>query len=79
MIEYVTNRSLEGPSGKGRIKIIKLKEESLASVEYVCPMCGFEEKKKKEWKRPFSIRCDNCNHLIRVPKLRTEIKKMRRS
>lgn len=80
MIEYITNRTLKNKDGKftGRIKIIKLKEEELARVEYVCPECLYEEKIRKKWKRPFSIRCSKCNILIRVPSLRYEIKKMRK-
>jgi transcription elongation factor Elf1 len=80
MIEYVTNRLLANSRGeiKGKIKILKLKEEKLAKVEYVCPECLHEEKINCEWKKPFSIRCSKCNFLIKVPSLRYEIKKMRK-
>jgi DNA-directed RNA polymerase subunit RPC12/RpoP len=81
MIEYATNRLLKNSSGKitGKIRILKLKEEELAKVEYVCPECKNEEKINCEWKKPFSIRCSKCNFLIKVPSLRYEIKKMRKS
>jgi ssDNA-binding Zn-finger/Zn-ribbon topoisomerase 1 len=79
-IEYITTRNLENSSGKitGKIRIIKNKGESKANVEYICPECNFTENKKEVWKKPFSIRCSKCGYLIKVPSLRTEIKKMRK-
>ena len=68
MLEYATNRDLTDKTGKvkGKIRIVKLKEDPLALVEYTCPECGFSEKKKVEWKKPFSIRCSKCNFLITI-------------
>jgi ssDNA-binding Zn-finger/Zn-ribbon topoisomerase 1 len=80
VLEYITTRTLENSKGevKGKIRILKMKEELKASVEYTCPECNFSEKRKELWKKPFSIRCSRCNFLIKVPSLRAEIKKKRK-
>lgn len=80
VVEYVTTRNLQNHSGqiKGKIKIIKNKEESEASIEYTCPECNFTENKKEIWKKPFSIRCSKCGYMIKVSSLKTEIKKARK-
>jgi len=76
-IRYITTRELKNSEGKvtGRIRVLVLKDSSDAVVSYTCPECGFSEKLMKEWKRPFSVKCSNCGHLIRVPRLKDEIKK----
>ncbi len=79
-IEYITTRILKNSLGqeKGRIRVLKLKEEPEAQVDYTCPECLHTESKKLIWKKPFSLRCSKCNYLIRVTNLRTEIKKKRK-
>lgn len=79
-IEYITTRNLENSSGqiKGKIKIIKTKEEPEATIEYTCPECGFTETKKDVWKKPFSIKCSKCGFLIKVSSLKSAIKKERK-
>ncbi len=67
-----TNRNLEN---NGKIRVLVLKGESDAWVEYICPKCGHYGYTKKTWKRPFSIKCENCGKLIRVQKMRTLNKK----
>ena len=67
-----TNRKLEN---NGKIRILVLKGEPDAYVEYICPKCGHYCYTKKTWKRPFSIKCENCGKLIRVPRMKTLIKK----
>lgn len=84
MLEYVTTRELEGRI-KGRIRILKLKGEGEAEVEYTCPSCGHTEKLRKEWKEPFVngsginqfflLNCGKCGFTIKLLKLRKEIKK----
>lgn len=81
-IEYITTRNIEN---KGKIRIVKLKEEKDAQVEYVCPACGHAENRREAWAEPFVngtginqyflIVCKNCNHKIKISKLRKEIKK----
>ena len=79
-VSYVTTRSLENSKGevKGRIRIIVYKGENEANIEYTCPECGFSEKKKEIWKKPFRTKCSNCGYSIKVTSLRAEIKRMRR-
>jgi ssDNA-binding Zn-finger/Zn-ribbon topoisomerase 1 len=84
MIEYTTIRALEGKT-KGRIRIIKLKEEKDAEVEFTCPECGFTEKRRVEWKEPFVngsginqfflLECSKCGKQTKISKLRKEVKK----
>ena len=69
---YHTNRSLENG---GRIRVLVLKGDNLAKVEYICPKCKHYAYTEKEWKRNFSVKCKNCGFLIRVPRLRNLIKK----
>ncbi|HDI02682.1 MAG TPA: hypothetical protein ENF95_00940 [Candidatus Aenigmarchaeota archaeon] len=73
---YHTWRDLEDESGekKGEIRVLVL-EDNVARVEYQCPKCGHVGYEEKPWKRPFSVKCEECGHLIRVPKLRDQIKK----
>lgn len=83
-LEYITTRILK-EKVIGKIRIIKLKEEVEGNVEYTCPNCGYGEKKKIEWKEPFvqgkgisqtfNLNCNKCNFLIKITKLKKEIKK----
>ena len=72
---YHTNRILRDEKGreKGRIRV--LVHTSIAMVEYKCPACGYEGYQEKQWKRPFSVKCEKCGHLIRVPRMRDEFKR----
>ena len=73
---YITNRTISGKSGKqGNIAIRVPKESDTADVRYRCPECQHSELTKQEWKRPFSVKCSKCGLLIRVPRLKDEIKK----
>jgi len=83
-IEYITTRDLEGKSA-GKIRILKLGEESQAMVEYTCPECSFSEKTKQDWKEPFvqgtgtkqtfHLNCKKCGFEIKLLKLKKEVKK----
>jgi len=74
--EYHTWREVEDKKGKvsGEIRVLVLKDK-VARVEYKCPECGHEAFEEKPWKRPFNVNCSKCSCLIRVPKLRDQIKK----
>ncbi|MCD6402919.1 MAG: hypothetical protein J7K98_01160 [Candidatus Aenigmarchaeota archaeon] len=76
-IRYITTRDLKNSKGEvtGKIRVLVLKDSDEAMVSYTCPECGYTEKTTKKWKRPFSVRCSNCGYLIRVPRLKNEIKK----
>ena len=73
---YHTWRDIENDKGEkiGEIRVLVL-EDGVARVEYQCPKCGHIGYDEKPWKRPFSVKCEECGHTIRVPKLRDQIKK----
>ncbi|MBI2584239.1 MAG: hypothetical protein HYW25_06215 [Candidatus Aenigmarchaeota archaeon] len=71
--EYHTQRSIEG--GKGRIRVLALKEDMIARVEYICPHCGKYGYNEEPWKRPFSVDCKNCGKKISVPKMKQQFKR----
>jgi peptide subunit release factor 1 (eRF1) len=75
--KYITNRTLANDKGeiKGRIKIFVPIDSDTAQVEYVCPQCENSEKTTKPWTRPFSVKCSKCGFLIKVPRMKDEIKK----
>ncbi len=87
MIEYITTRTLENSKGeaKGKVRILKLKEEENAKIEFKCPECGYDGKWDEKWGEPFVqgsginqkfiIKCKNCNFSIKISKLKKEIKK----
>lgn len=87
MIEYITTRTLENSKGeiKGRVRILKLKEEEEGNVEFKCPECGYEGSWKEKWEEPFlkgsginqtfNLKCKNCNFSIKISKLKKDIKK----
>ncbi len=74
---YITNRVLLSKAGeeKGNIGVLVPNESSIAKVKYTCPECGHKEMTESEWKRPFSIKCSSCGFLMRLPKLKDEVKK----
>ena len=78
MYKYVTNRTIENSSGKitGKIRVIvKNDSADTANVDYVCPECGKSEHVDQTWQRPFSVKCSGCGFLMKVVKLKDEIKK----
>jgi len=77
---YITNRTLFNDTGQetGRIAVLVRNDSSNADVKYTCPECGFSEQTQKPWKRPFSVKCGKCGFLIRLPKLRDEMKREKR-
>jgi DNA-directed RNA polymerase subunit RPC12/RpoP len=86
-IEFITTRELENKSGelKGKVRIIKLKEEDKAMVDFTCPDCGHSEKKEELWQEPFvtgsgankkmNVVCRGCGKRITVLKLKKEVAK----
>ena len=86
-LEYITTRELGNSSGKitGKIKILKLKEESEADIGLTCPECNNSEKRNEAWTDPFvtgtgankkfSLQCGKCGFNIKVMKLKKEAKK----
>jgi len=86
-LEFITTRELVDKAGvvKGKVKLMKLVEEPDAVVEYVCPMCGFSEKRKIAWAEPFvtgtgankkfCVTCDKCGFQMKFLKLKKEAAK----
>lgn len=74
---YHTNRSSKNKKGQttGKIRVLVLKNESIARVEYICPECSYYAYCEQEWKRPFSVKCAKCNYKISVPKMKGEAKR----
>ncbi len=75
--KYITNRTLFNDAGekKGNIAVLVRKDSDDADVKYRCPECGFSEQTKKPWKKPFSVKCEKCGLLIRLSKLKDDIKR----
>lgn len=75
--KYVTNRSVKNKSGeeKGKIRILVKTGSDTAEVDYVCPECVNSEHTETPWRRPFSVKCSKCGFLLRIPKLKDEIKR----
>ena len=86
-LEYITMREISNKEGevKGKIRILKMKEDSHAQVELTCPACGFSEKRKENWAEPFTsgerskqsfmVKCSKCNFVVKMLKLKKEAAK----
>ncbi len=74
---FVCNRKVENKEKEltGSVKAYVPKEENMVYIEYVCAECGFSEKMKQEWKRPFNVKCSKCGFLMRIPKLKDQVKR----
>jgi len=89
-LEYITNREISNNEGevKGKIKIMKMREDDSAQIEFACPGCGFLEKRKEKWGEPFttgtgskqffSIKCGKCNLVTKLLKLKKEAAKKKK-
>ena len=75
--KYITNRTLKNNTGqeKGKIRVLVRADSDTAEVDYVCPECSFGEHVEQEWKRPFSVKCSKCGFIIKIAKLKDEMKK----
>ena len=62
--------TLRGLENGGRIRVLVIRGETMAVVEYICPKCGHYGSEEKLWKRPFSVKCEKCDITIKVPKLK---------
>jgi predicted RNA-binding Zn-ribbon protein involved in translation (DUF1610 family) len=74
---FVSNRILKNSEGeeKGKIMVIVRTGSDIAETDYECPECGFKEHVEPEWKRPFSVSCSKCGFVMRLPKLKDEMKR----
>lgn len=69
---YITKRVLKNKAeeDKGSIIVAVKTGTEEADVKYDCPECGHKATTIKPWKRPFSMKCDKCGFLMRLPKLK---------
>jgi len=73
MFKYVTNRTLASKDGRedaGRVKVFVKNDSDMLEGEYKCPECGNEGKINQDFKRPIKVRCEKCEHLMKLPKLK---------
>ena len=85
-LEFITTRGLENKNGgmKGKIRILKVKEEAEANVELTCPECGNDEKRREVWTEPFvtgtginrkfNLQCGKCGFKIKMLRLKKAAK-----
>jgi RNase P subunit RPR2 len=78
---FISNRILKNSRGeeKGRMAVRVKAGSDMAEVIYTCPECGHSERTEQPWKRPFSVKCSKCGSLMRLPKLKDEIKKEKKA
>lgn len=86
-LEYISTRELSDSSSKqkGKLRILKMREEDEAQVELMCPKCGSNEKRKEKWAEPFTtgegakqkfnVKCNKCDFSVKLLKLKKEVKK----
>lgn len=79
-ILYHTCRDVENDEDEetGIIRVLTLKEDEVARTEYVCPECNHHAYLEKEWKRPFSVKCEECGNRIKVPRIKDKMKRKRK-
>lgn len=86
-LEYITTRDLTNSAGelRGKVRIMKTKEEEQAQLEITCPECGVTQKRKENWTEPFvngagakqafTIKCSKCKFATKLLKLKKEAMK----
>ncbi|MBI5332772.1 MAG: hypothetical protein HZB65_04315 [Candidatus Aenigmarchaeota archaeon] len=74
---YHTRRDALNKAGKkaGKMRILVLKADNIARVEYICPECSHHGYHESQWQRPFSFKCNKCNSTIKVPKMKEQFKR----
>ena len=78
---YITNRSTNNKAGepKGNIRArVKADSDTLEGF-YRCPECQHNGNINQEFKRPVNVKCEGCGFLIKVPKLKDQIKKEKKA
>lgn len=74
---YHTWRDLANRKGeyKGKVRILVIKGEDKARVEYKCPECSNEGYVETAWFKPFSFDCQKCKKKIKILRLKDEFKR----
>ena len=78
---YITNRTLLNEAGeeKGNVAVMVPNGTDMAKVRYRCPECSHSEQLEQEWKRPFSVKCSGCGLMMRLARLKDEVKKEKKA
>ncbi len=72
-MNYFTNRKLENEAGEktGRLLMYRIKGREEFEVKMTCPFCGAQQKQSIVFeKRPYRMKCKECEKIIKVPKLK---------
>ncbi|MEM7816167.1 MAG: hypothetical protein QXN71_03545 [Candidatus Aenigmatarchaeota archaeon] len=74
---YITNRTLQNSKGeeRGRISVLVRVGSTTAEYKYVCPECGDQRSGEQEFRRPLMVKCKKCGFLMKLPRLKDEIKR----
>jgi ribosomal protein L37AE/L43A len=74
---YITNRTLQNARGeeKGRVAVRVKTGSATAEYNYTCPECGDSRSGQQEFRRPIMVKCQKCGYLMKLPKLKDELKK----
>jgi len=74
---FVSNRIMKNSKNedKGKMRVLVPNGSDTAQVDYVCPECGLSKHIETEWIRPFSVKCSKCGFMLKLPKLKDEMKK----
>jgi predicted RNA-binding Zn-ribbon protein involved in translation (DUF1610 family) len=74
---YITNRTLQNKAGEknGRIAVRVKTGSATAEYNYTCPECGDQRSGQQEFHRPLAVRCQKCGFLMKLAKLKDELKK----
>ncbi len=74
---FVSNRLMKNSKNedKGKLRVMVLNGSGTAQVDYVCPECGFSAHTETEWMRPFAVKCSKCGFMLKLPRLKDEMKK----
>jgi len=74
---FVSNRVVKNSKDeeKGKMLVMVPTGTETAHVDYVCPECGFTGHAETAWMRPFAVKCGKCGFVMKLPRLKDEIKK----
>ncbi len=74
---FISNRVLKNKDGQdsGNIAVRVKVGSTVAEGFYICPECKHKGQINQGWGRPFSVKCEACQVLMKLPKLKDEIKK----
>jgi len=74
---YITNRSVENKAGQptGNVRARVAADSDVLEGFYKCPECGNAGRISQPFKRPVNIKCEKCGFLMKVPKLKDQLKK----